>query len=228
MHANSIDMLDLKSGTFQLVDEPAQGSRSVGTWEDVLVHEQTPDEVLVLPGLPETSNLQKKYAVVVQHVVNLLQELGEVTHADMFGHLQTGDLVVAALGDWDISVVHAQDVALLLRDTNLAHSVVAPSSLVATKGNTSSPRAVVGAGKAGKGAPATANIQESLALLETDLLAHDSQLVVLELLKALLSVDVGDNSRGVDHTGAQEPGVKIVSTVIMVSPNNKISISAED
>lgn len=217
MDANCIDVLDLESSTLQLVDEPAQGSRSVGTWEDVFVHEQTPGKVLVLPRLSETSNLQEEDSIVVQHVMNLLQELGEVTDADVFGHLQTGDLVVAALGDRDISIVHAQDVALFLRDTDLTHGVVAPSSLVTTKRDTSSLRTVVGTGEAGKGAPAAANIQESLALLEADLLAYNSQLVVLELLKALLGVDVGDDSRGVDHTGAQEPGIEIVPPVIVFS-----------
>lgn len=201
VHANGVDVLDLKSSTFQLVDEPAQRSGSVRTWEDVLVHEQAPDEVLVLPRLSKTSDLQEEDTVVVQHVVNLLQELGEVTDTDMLGHLKAGDLVVAALRDWDVPVVHAQDVTLLLRYTDLAHGVIAPGRLVAPKGDTSSLRAVIGTGKAGQGAPAAANIQEPFALLETDLLAYNSQLVVLELLKALLGVDVGDNSGRIDHTG---------------------------
>lgn len=140
-----------------------------------------------------------------------------MTNAHMLGHLKTGDLVVAPLRDWNIPVVHAQNVALLLLDTDLAHGVISPGRLIATKGDTGSLRAVNGTGKASKSAPAAADIQESLALLETDLLAHDSQLVVLELLKALLGIDVGDDSGGVDHTGTQEPGVEIISSIIVIS-----------
>lgn len=217
VNTDGVNALDLEASALERVDEPAEGGRGIGTGEDVFVHEQTPDEVLVLPRLSETGNLQEEDTIVVHHVGNLRQELAEVTDTDVLGHLQTGDLVVAALGDGDVSVVHAQDVALLLGDTSLAQGVVAPGSLVAAEGDTGSLGAVVDTGKAGEGAPATADIQEPLVLLEADLLAHDGQLVVLELLEALLPVDVGDDAGGVDHARAQEPAVEVITAVVVVA-----------
>ena len=37
-----IDGLDFETSAFELIDEPAERSGSVSTWEDVLVHEKTP------------------------------------------------------------------------------------------------------------------------------------------------------------------------------------------
>lgn len=217
MNTNRVDLLDLEAGTLKLVDEEAQGSRSVSTRENVLVHEQAPDEILVLPRLAQTSDLEEEDTIVVHHVVDLLQERREVTDTDVFCHFETSDLLVATLGDGNVAVVHAQNLALLLGNAHLAHRVVAPGGLVATKSDTSSLGSVVDTSKAGEGTPATANIQKRLALLQTNLFAHDSQLVVLELLEAFLLVDVGDDARGVNHAGTQEPGVKVIAAVVVVA-----------
>ena len=69
--ADGIDPFDLEAGTLKLVDEPSQRRRSVGAREDVLVHEQTPDEVLILPGFTQSSNLEEEHSVVVEHVIDL-------------------------------------------------------------------------------------------------------------------------------------------------------------
>lgn len=140
-----------------------------------------------------------------------------MTDTDVLSHLKTGDLVVAALGDRNVTVIHAENLALLLGDANLAHGAVAPGSLVATKSNTGNLGAIVFAGESGEGAPATANIQQSLILLELNLLADNGHLVVLELLERLLRVDVRDDTRGVDHARAEEPAVEVITTVIVVS-----------
>jgi hypothetical protein len=76
---------------------------------------------------------------------------------------------------------------------------------------------IVDRGELGKGSPATANIEQLLALLELDLLADNGELVVLELLKGLLLVDIGDNARGVDHAWAQEPAVEVIAAVVVVA-----------
>ena len=46
---NGVNALNFKSSTFERVDDETKRSRSVSTGEDVLVHEKTPDEILVLP-----------------------------------------------------------------------------------------------------------------------------------------------------------------------------------
>ena len=44
--------------------------------------------------------------------MDLFEEGGEVFHADVFGHFEAGDFVVAGWGDGDVAVVHAEDAAL--------------------------------------------------------------------------------------------------------------------
>lgn len=215
--ANGVDSLDLEPGTLELVGKPAQWARGISTGEDVLVHEQTPDEVLILPGLTETSDLEEEDTIIVKHVVDLGEERTEVTDADVLGHLKAGDLVVAALGNRDITVVHAQDLALLLWNASLAKGTVAPGRLVATEGDTSNLSTVVDTGKAGKGTPAAADVEKALARLEVNLFAHNSQLVVLELLEGLLRFDVRDDTRGVNHAGTKEPAVEVITAVVMIT-----------
>lgn len=217
VNTDGVNVLDLKASALKLVDNPAQRSGSVGTREDVLVHEQTPGEILVLPSLAETSVLEEEDTIVVKHVVDLSKEAGEVADTNVLRHLERGNLLVATLGNGNITVVHAENPALLLGNANLAHGAVAPSGLVAAKSNTGDASTILLTGKAGKGTPATANVEHAVALFQTDLLADDGELVVLELLKSLLAVDVGNDTRGVDHARAKEPTVEVITTVIVVT-----------
>lgn len=84
---DSINSLELESSALELVDNEAKGSASVGAREDVLVHEKTPEQVLVLPSFTDTSNLQEEHAIIVQQVVDLREEGREVTHTDVLRHL---------------------------------------------------------------------------------------------------------------------------------------------
>lgn len=215
--ANGVDHLDLEAGALELVDDPAKGAGCVSAGEDVLVHEETPGEILELPGLAKTGDLEEEDAVVVEHVVDLAEEGAEVSDANVFSHFETGNLVVAAGGDRDIAVVHAQDVGLFLTDTCFPEAAVAPGGLVTPKGDAGNMCTVFGRSELGQGAPATADIEHPLALLQTDLLANNSHLVVLELLERLLAVDIGDDARGIDHSRAEEPAVEVVAAVIVVA-----------
>jgi hypothetical protein len=217
VNTNSINVLDLEAGTLELVDNPAERSRSVSTREDVLVHEETPGQILVLPSLADTSVLKEENTIVVKHIVNLLKEAGEVTDTNVLGHLKTGDLLVATLGNGNISVVLTNNSALLLGDTNLTHAAVAPSGLVTAESDTGDIGTILLTSEAGKSTPTTANVEHGVALGETNLLADNGELVVLEFLKSLLAVDVRDDTRSVDHAGAKEPAVEIIATVVVVA-----------
>lgn len=140
-----------------------------------------------------------------------------MAHANVLGHLETGDLVVFAVGDWDVAVVHAKNPALLLRDSRFSESVVSPRSLVASKSDSGSIGTVVDAREFGQGAPSAADVQESLALLEINLFADDSKLVILELFERLLRRAVGDDPGSVNHAWAQEPSVEVVTSVVVVT-----------
>lgn len=214
---NGVDGLDFETSSLQTVDNKAQGGASVSTGEDVLVHEETPDQILVLPGLAETSDLQEEHTVVIQHVIDLRQESGEVTNTDVLGHLQTGDLLVATLHTGSITVIQTLNAALALVNTSLAKSVVTPSGLVATKRDTSNVSTIVNGSVFGESTPATAKVEDSITRLEADLFTHNGQFVILELFQSLLPVDITDQARGVDHTRAQEPGIEVVAAVVVVT-----------
>jgi len=217
VNANSIHSLDLKASTFQLVDEPAKRGRGIGARKDVFVHEETPDKILILPALTQTGNLKEEDTIVIQHVIDLLEEGREVANTNVLGHLQASNFVVATLRNRNVAVVHAKDLALLLRDAGLAESIVAPGSLVATESDAGHLGTVVHTGKTGKGPPTTADIKQALTLLELDLLADNSKLVILELLQSLFLVDVADDATSVNHTRAKKPGIEVIAAVVVIA-----------
>lgn len=214
LHKNGGSLpLDLKAGALEGADVVPERRGSIGTAEDVLVQVETPDEVLILPSLAETGELNVHEAIILEHVVALAEEAGELADTDVLAHLKLRDLVVLDFGG--IAVVHAKNAGLLFGNTSLAQNVVAPSSTVLSDSDTGNLGAVVETGKLGEGAPAGANVEHGLALLELKLLADDGHLVVLELLEGFLAGRVGDDARGVDHAGAEEPGVVVVAVVVV-------------
>lgn len=217
VYTDSIDLLDFEASAFKLVDDPAEGCRGVSAWEHVLVHEKTPCEILKLPLLAETGDLEEEDTIVIEHIADLGCKTAEVTHTDVLGHLETGDLLVAASWDRDIAVVHAENVGLILSDARFPQAVVAPLCLVATESYTRDVSAVVNRCESGQGTPAAANVKHLLALLEANLFADNSHLVVLELFESLLTVDVRDDTGSVNHTRAKEPAVEVVTTVVVIA-----------
>ena len=217
VHTDGVNLLDLETSALKLVDDPAERCRSVGTREDVLVHEKTPCEILKLPLLAETSDLEEENTVVIKHVTNLGAETGEVTDTDVLGHLEAGNLLVATGRNRNIAVIHAENVGLVLSDTRFPQAVVAPLGLVAAEGDTSNMSTVVNRCEPGQSTPAAANVKHLLALLEANLFADNSHLVILELFEGLLTVDVRDDTGSVDHTRAKEPAIEVVTAVVVVT-----------
>jgi len=217
VHTNSIYHLHFEPGTLQGVDDKTEWGRSVGARENVLVHEEAPSEVLKLPCFAETSDLEEEDTVIVKHVINLAEERAQVADTDVFGHFETGNFIVAAGRKWYVTVVHAEDVGLVLLDSRLAEAIVAPSSLVAAKSNASHMGTIVDGSKPCEGAPSAANVEHLLALLQANLFTNNGHFVVLELLKTLFLVDVGNDAGGVDHAWTEEPAVEVVTTVVVVA-----------
>lgn len=205
--------LDLKTSLLETLHVVPERSRSIGTTENVLVQVQAPDEILVLPSLTKTRQLDIHSTIIIQHIVALTEETSKTADTNVLAHLQLGNLIELLLGD--ITVVHAENAALLIGNTSLLKSIIAPRSLVLSNSNTSNLSAVVQRSEAGKSTPATANIQHGLALLESDFLADNCHLVILHFLQGLLLLGVGDHAGGVDHAGAEEPGVVVVAAVVV-------------
>jgi hypothetical protein len=135
----------------------------------------------------------------------------------VLGHLETSDLLVSTVNAGRIAVVTADNATLGLLNTGLTETVVTPGSLVATKSDTSNVSTVVGGSILGEGSPTTAEIEDLITGLDSNLLTDDSQLVILELFKSLLLVDITDNARGVNHAGTEEPSVEVITSVIVVT-----------
>lgn len=140
-----------------------------------------------------------------------------MTDTDVLSHLETGNLLVAALNTGGIAVVGAQDTRLGVLNASPAEAIVTPGRLVAAESDTGDMGAVVDRSILGKSTPTTAQVKDLVARLNANLLANNSQLVVLELLKGLLLVDVADDTRGIDHAGAKEPSVEVVAAVVVVT-----------
>lgn len=207
--------LDLEAGSLQGSNVVPQGGRGISATEDPFVQVDTPDEVLVLPGLSQTRQLYVHGAVILEHVVALAEKLGELQKADVLAHLELRDLVKFLLGN--VTVVHAENAALLLGNTSGSEGIGGIRSTLFSNGNTGNIGAVVETGKLGKGTPAASDVKQLLALLELKLLANDCHLVVLQLLKSLLTSGVGDDTAGVDHARTEKPGVMVVAAVVVGS-----------
>lgn len=180
MYADGIDAFNLEARAFKLVYEPAQGRRCICAGENVFIHEQTPDQVFVLPAFTDTCDLQEEDAAVIgQHVIDLVEESAEVADTYVFGHLKASDFVVASFWDGDVAVVHAEDPTLGFWDTGFAETGVAPGGLIAAQCYARGLCGVVCGGILGQSAPAAADIEEFIVGSDADLLANDGELVVL-------------------------------------------------
>lgn len=76
---------------------------------------------------------------------------------------------------------------------------------------------VVLSGVRNKRSPSTSNVQHPVALLQSELLTDHVELVVLELLEGLHTVDIGDDTGCVNHTWAKEPRIEVVSSVVVIT-----------
>jgi len=217
MDTKDVDVLDLETGSLDLVNDPTKRARGICTGEDVLVHEKTPNKVLILPSRTNASDLKDEDAVVIEQVVHLLHESGVAANANVFGHLQADDLGKVTRSTGDFTVVHAQDSSLVGGDTIVLDAFVAKLGLVLSEGDTSDIATVVFSGEGGEGTPTTANVEQAVIGLKVELGANEGKFVVLKLLQSLIVFQVGNDARSVDHTRTEEPLIKVIASVIVVT-----------
>jgi hypothetical protein len=87
----------------------------------------------------------------------------------------------------------------------LSQSLGSEGGLVDTEGDSGDVATVVLSGEGDEGSPSASNVEQLVGRLEVELLAHELELVVLQLLERLRVLDVLHDSRGVDHSGSKEP-----------------------
>lgn len=233
--SDSIDALNFETSALKFINEPTKRGRSISTREDIFVHEQPPDKVLLkpmsvilehprqekvylkLPRLSQTSDLQEEDSIILEHVVDLTQEGSKVSNTNVFGHFQASNLIIPSSGDRGIAVIHAQNLRLRFFNSITAEARVPPCGLVAAKSDTGNVGAIVPGSETSESTPSAAKVEHTITVLEVNFLANDLEFVVLELFERFLLVDVGNNTGSVDHAWAQEPAVEVITAIIMVT-----------
>ncbi len=217
-----------KPRQLQLPNVPVQGSGGIGTGENVLVHEETPGDVLPVGALAQTGDLHEERPLGLggHALANLLKvRVDEIVEADMFCHFNRCDFVKGTIRR-NVTVVHVQDFRVL--------AAFGPGRVVAVllalrgERNTRRLRAVFARGVAHQSAPPATDVKKRLVLLELKLVAYRLVLVELCLLEGavgggsmVISVvrvkqrdfleDAGGVVHGVTHEGVKES----VTTIVM-------------
>ena len=184
----------------------------VGAREDVLVHEQAPDQIFGTQSTAQSSPLQVEQPVVSQKIGDVAVERLEALDADVFHHFEAGDLVVGARGS--IAVVEAEH-AGAVRDAPVLRPLVAELRLPLGNRHAGRVGAVRARGVARERSPAAADVEEPFAALQLQLLADEVHLVVLRLLQRLAGVQ--EERRRVDHAVAEEPAVEVVAAIVVLA-----------
>lgn len=179
--------------------------------------QQTPDEILKLPASTDTGDLEDHDTIVRQEIIDLFQKFAIPPNSDVLRHLKTSNLVVVTRRLGNITIIHAQNPSSLLGHTILPQTLSTEGSLVSSKGHTGHVDIVVLTSKCGKGTPTTANVQHMVTLLQVEFFTHKSELVVLEFFKSFLAANIGHDTPSVDHTRTEEPRVKVIATVVVVT-----------
>ena len=149
--------LDFPTSTLNEMDIPRERSRGISSRKDIFVHKHAPNKILELPRLPQASNLEVEDTVVFEQVVDLTEERSDLPNAHMLCHFEAGDLVVLPGGN--VPIIHAENLALLLRHAGFAEPFVGLSRPVPTERDTSHFCTVVHASENGERTPSTADFQ---------------------------------------------------------------------
>ena len=126
-------------------------------------------------------------------------------------HLETNDLGEGTLLRGDFSVIHAKYSGTAGVTVIGPDPIVAELGLILAESNASNFASVVLVSESSESTPPTSNVEQAIVGLEVEFLANHGQLVVLELLKAFLLLDVQNDTRSIDHAGTEEPLVEIIA-----------------
>lgn len=99
-----------------------------------------------------------------------------------------------------------------MTDTVVLNTLVAKGSLVFAESDTGNVATKVLRSKGGKSTPSTANIEETVFGLEIELVADESEFIVLKFFESFSPIGIHNNTRSIDHPWTQEPTIEIVSS----------------
>lgn len=216
VNAGNVDRANFETRLFEVRNNPSKRTRGIGTGEHVLVHEKTPLQIMELPSGAKTSDLENKDSIIVKKVVDIREEFVVVTNPDVLGHLERDDFGIVSRLHGNVAVIEVQDACLTRVDTVLLETVVSEASLGLCERNTGDITSVVDGGKGSKGTPTTSNVEDAVLLLQIELGADEVELVVLQFLECLGLVGVRDDAGSVNHLRAEEPGIEVITAVVVV------------
>ncbi len=166
------------------------------------------------PGTGPARHLLHQHATVRLHQPVQRGGVGRVVPvADVLPHLQRRDGVERRVGD--VAVVLQPDLHAV-PEAALAHALQDERALLLGERHPCDVDAVVLGGVQRQRPPAAPDVEEPLALGETELAADQVELVALGVLHRVRGVVAGPVPAGVGHLRVEDQGVEVVRQVVVV------------
>src|SRR5260221_3583570 len=102
-----LDTVDLEARALHVVDHGSSRQARVGALKDVLGHEESPHQVFDARTAAQAGPLHVEKALVLEQVVHLTIEGGDVLDANVLHHLEVGDLLEPP--GRNVAVIEAED-----------------------------------------------------------------------------------------------------------------------
>ena len=131
----------------------------------------------------------------------------KIPYITYLSHLETDNLGEVAGTPWNFSVVHAENTCLVRGDAIGLDALIAEFSLILAECDACDVAVVVFSCIRGQGTPATAYVEETIFRFEIELRADKTEFIILKLFEGGILISVGDDTGGIDHAMAKEPGV---------------------
>mmetsp|Transcript_107043 Transcript_107043/g.301607 ORF Transcript_107043/g.301607 Transcript_107043/m.301607 type:complete len:385 (+) Transcript_107043:507-1661(+) len=175
------NVLYLEPCLLEVSDHPTHRARCIRSWENVLVHEHAPNQVLIVivpcgVAAGQAGNLEVEGALIIEHAVHPAQELVVVLDAHVLSHLDRRDHVEFLLGDRHVEEVRQHDIDLVVAEL-LGHPP-GVGLLIRGHGHACDVRALAGQ-VVRKAAPAAADLERLVAGLDTEGMCNEVEFVEL-------------------------------------------------
>ena len=192
-----VNILYFETSCLELGNDPAKRAGSIGAREDVFIHEEAPDEIFILPGGTEASDLEDEDAIIIKEIVDLTEKGTITTDTDVLksrcqyhisghrirtylSHFEGNDFGKVARCNGDITVIRAENPGLVRAYTVGLDPVITKLGLVLGQCDTSGIATEVLGCICSQGAPPTTNVKKTIFGSKVKLGADDRELIVLE------------------------------------------------
>mmetsp|Transcript_11587 Transcript_11587/g.20869 ORF Transcript_11587/g.20869 Transcript_11587/m.20869 type:complete len:200 (-) Transcript_11587:698-1297(-) len=196
MRSHVVHTLNFESRPLHLGADPSQRTGGIRPRENVLPHEETPDEIFITPCATESGHLKVEHPIVLQHAVDHFQEFLVTANTNVFRHFEAGDSVVSLLGKIG-ALLELHGVLEKDSCTVLLIEFFAPGQLFFREGDSRDVRAVLLGEAIGHIGPAASYVQDGHARFKFDGVRDVIDLVILRLLKSFITVRI--EAGGVHH-----------------------------